>query len=87
MSKRNPIVVVSYHARQRWRQRGRGWTGLTEIDTVAISAWRLGLPAKNRGRRRQDGIRKLYAGYVFVFDWEIPNQKLVLLTVYSLTNV
>lgn len=60
-------VVVSAHARRRWRERAAQRLNLADIEAVARSAWQRGARTK-RSLRNTKGVRRLYMGYTFVFD-------------------
>lgn len=62
-----PRLFVTAHARARWRQRAANRLGIRDVEAVARSAWRDGRPARH-SRKNARGVRRVYMGWVFVFD-------------------
>lgn len=62
-----PHIVVTAHARRRWSQRAAPRLGIRDVEAVARSAWQHGRPARH-SRKNARGERRVYMGWVFVFD-------------------
>lgn len=60
-------IVVTDHARLRWRQRAARRLGMQDLEGIVRSAWRRGAKAR-RSKRNERGERRVYMGWVFVFE-------------------
>ena len=71
-------VVITEHARRRWKQRRTYSLAIKPLDEVAVSAWKRGRAFRGTGLVEQ---RKLFIDMVFVYSVDWIEQKAVLLTV------